>query len=167
MYNCIKKDFIKIGKKANPKEKKYVIRLKHHPIKSDDLLSFVEEYNKFSTNRLLSRNKEREIQDMNNCQLALKTIRNPSLTEVNFLSDELVKFEKLIETSHEDKDKVFSSINMIRGEMEKTRREMDQMRKDYMYYMKNYLASQKEKNISDCVKYDLLYSALFGNHAVV
>ena len=44
---------------------------------------------------------------------------------------------------------------------------MLKMKKEQMKYLKKKYEGMKSKGISECVKYDLMFSALFGNHAII
>ena len=71
--------------------------------------------------------------------------------EINFSSDQL---------------KEVSAIFVVKNLMEKIEEEMKVMKRNHIHYFKRKYLHMKLKGTSECIKYDLMFCALFGNFAV-
>ena len=62
--------------------------------------------------------------------------------------------------------KLVDTILVIKNVMNKIDKEMRNDRTNHLDYFKKKYESMKLKGTSECIKYDLMFSALFGNFAV-
>ncbi len=62
--------------------------------------------------------------------------------------------------------KLVDTILVIKNVMNKIDKEMRNDRTNHLYYFKKKYESMKLKGTSECIKYDLMFCALFGNFAV-
>ena len=58
------------------------------------------------------------------------------------------------------------TIITIKNFMSKIDKEMKNIRSEHLYYFKRKYENMKLKGTSECIKYDLMFCALFGNFAV-
>ncbi len=96
-----------------------------------------------------------------------KTQRLPYITSKTNSSIDKSSFEekfKIKITPNQIKD--VNAIFIVKSLMMKIEKEMKQMRTNHIIYFKRKYLSMKLKGTSECIKYDLMFSALFGNFAV-
>jgi hypothetical protein len=71
-----------------------------------------------------------------------------------------------ISNSHLKEIKLVDTILVIKNVMNKIDKEMRNDRTNHLNYFKKKYESMKLKGTSECIKYDLMFCALFGNFAV-
>ena len=94
-----------------------------------------------------------------------KTQRLPYITSKTNKSNKSFdyKFEIKISTNQL---KDVNAILIVKNLMEKIEEEMKIMRRNHLSYFKRKYLHMKLKGTSECIKYDLMFCALFGNFAV-
>ena len=94
-----------------------------------------------------------------------KTQRLPYITSKTNKSNKSFdyKFEIKISTNQL---KYVNAILIVKNLMEKIEEEMKIMRRNHLSYFKRKYLHMKLKGTSECIKYDLMFCALFGNFAV-
>lgn len=113
---------------------------------------------------------ENDLADKNNSSKAIRQIKGLENKEerINFFGNSKEKLENILnEDNSTNKKEVLDMISLIREKIKEIQQELITMKKDYSTITKGKFETLKQKGISEYVKYDLKYSALFGNHAII
>ena len=176
---CIRKNFInEENKQANKdKAKKIANIIKKNAFSKDKVLYLINEFNKNVIDKNIILTNEADLADEANTKKALQQIKqmsnetNSNVNNVDYTVDlfgqDRERFKKMIKKCNVSKEEIFNAMVSIKEEISKIESEMLDMKKEQMHYLKKKYEGMRAKGISECVKYDLMFSALFGNHAII
>lgn len=71
------------------------------------------------------------------------------------------------ETLNKISNQSIHDLTILRNMIMKNENEIHSMKAKYLEYFKSKHELNKSKGISECIRYDLIFSALFGNYAIV
>ena len=173
---CIKKNFINEEViRAKEHGKKITKFQKKNAFSKEKLMYLINEFNKLVLDKNLILTNEADLADAENTKKALhqiKNISNSSIspnedTKIDLFEKKRERFKNLIKICNVSKESIFNAMVNVKDEISKVESEMLKMKKEQMKYLKKKYEGMKSKGISECVKYDLMFSALFGNHAII
>ena len=179
--SSIKKNFVNWDIINSPRQKESRVQTKNGKRKvlsKDELIGLIEDFNRAVKDKNLVVLSETEITDIENTKKALRYIKSISqgidngfsreiFPTLDLFEEERKKFNNLFKTYGLNKEAILNVLVFIKEKINKIEKEMNDMKKAHQKYLKKKHAQNKTKNISDCVIYDLMYAALFGNHVIL
>jgi K+/H+ antiporter YhaU regulatory subunit KhtT len=181
LMSSIKKNFVNWDIINSPRQKESRIQTKNGKRKvlsKDELISLIEDFNRAVKDKNLVVLSETEITDIENTKKALRYIKSISqgidngfsreiFPTLDLFEEERKKFNNMFKTYGLNKEAILNVLVFIKEKINKIEKEMNDMKKAHQKYLKKKHAQNKTKSISDCVIYDLMYAALFGNHVIL
>ena len=171
---CIRNNFIKDQIKdcnVNKTSKSKV--LKKTAFSKEKILNIINEFNNAILDKNVILTNEADLADEANTKKALQQIKLSTRKNykiecnIDLFGQDRDHLNDLIKNCNVNKEEIFTAMVNIKEEISKIESEMLSMRKSQMSYIKKKYEGNRAKGISECVKYDLMFSALFGNHAII
>ena len=171
---CIRNNFIKDQIKdcnVNKTSKSKV--LKKTAFSKEKILNIINEFNNAILDKNVILTNEADLADEANTKKALQQIKLSTRKNykiecnIDLFGQDRDHLNDLIKNCNVNKEEIFTAMVNIKEEISKLESEMLSMRKSQMSYIKKKYEGNRAKGISECVKYDLMFSALFGNHAII
>ena len=171
---CIRNNFIKDQIKdcnVNKTSKSKV--LKKTAFSKEKILNIINEFNNAILDKNVILTNEADLADEANTKKALQQIKLSTRKNykiecnIDLFGQDRDHLNDIIKNCNVNKEEIFTAMVNIKEEISKIESEMLSMRKSQMSYIKKKYEGNRAKGISECVKYDLMFSALFGNHAII